>query len=97
MLFDKRYLAIQFILVNLTHYTVRFLSRIWPNLEKHLNNTKYTIRTIHHKKTVCNATWKLFLFVSLFGVFRPTREFFYSYGEVTITGKGLQILTYTRH
>ena len=33
----------------------------------------------------------------LFGVFRPTREFFYSFGDVTITGEGLQILTNARH
>ena len=33
----------------------------------------------------------------LLGVFRPTREFFHSYEDVTITGEGLHILTYTRH
>ena len=34
----------------------------------------------------------------LFGVYRPTREFFtQSYGDVTIIGEGLQILTYARH
>ena len=37
------------------------------------------------------------LSVSLFRVFRPSRGFFHSYGDVTITGEGLQILTYTRH
>ena len=34
--------------------------------------------------------------LSLFVVFRPTREFF-THGDVTITGEGLQILTYARH
>ena len=29
----------------------------------------------------------------LIGVYCPTREFFYSYGDVTITDEGLQILT----
>ena len=37
------------------------------------------------------------LFVCLFGVLRPTREFFTHFWDVTITGKGLQILTYARH
>ena len=37
------------------------------------------------------------LFVCLFGVFHPTREFFtHEYGDVTITVEGLQILTYAR-
>ena len=36
------------------------------------------------------------LFVCLFGVYRPTQEF-YSYGEVTIAGEGLKILTYAWH
>ena len=35
--------------------------------------------------------------VCLFGVFCPTRDFFHSYGDVTIAGEGLQILTYARH
>ena len=35
--------------------------------------------------------------VCLFGVFLPTREFFHSYGDVTITGEELHILTYARH
>ena len=39
----------------------------------------------------------LVLYVCLFGVYRPTREFFHSYGDVTITGEGLQILTYAQH
>ena len=34
--------------------------------------------------------------VSLFAVFRPTREFF-THGDVTIAGEGLQILTYAPH
>ena len=29
--------------------------------------------------------------IYLFGVFRPTRELFHSYGDVTMTGEGLQI------
>ena len=33
----------------------------------------------------------------MYGIYRPTREFFHSYGDVTITGEGLQILTYVRH
>ena len=33
----------------------------------------------------------------LFGFYRPTREFFHSYGDVTITAESVQILTYTRH
>ena len=37
-----------------------------------------------------------FLFVCLYGVDRPTREFFHSYGDVTITDEGLQILTNAR-
>ena len=37
------------------------------------------------------------MFVCLYGVFRPTREFFNSYGDVTIAGEGLQTLTYERH
>ena len=37
------------------------------------------------------------LFVCLYGGFQPTREFFHSFGDVTITGKVLQIYTYTRH
>ena len=36
------------------------------------------------------------LFVCLPRNFRPTREF-HSYGDVTITGEGLHVLTYTRH
>ena len=35
-------------------------------------------------------------FVCLFMVYRTTREFF-THGNVTITGEGLQILTYARH
>ena len=35
--------------------------------------------------------------VCLFRVFRPTRYFFQSFGDVTITGEGLHMLTYTRH
>ena len=35
--------------------------------------------------------------VCLFGVLRPTREFFHSYRDLNITGEGLQILTYARH
>ena len=38
----------------------------------------------------------LFL-VCLFGAFRPTREFFHSYGDVTIAGEGPQMLTYALH
>ena len=30
-------------------------------------------------------------------VYRHSREFFHSYGDVTIAGEGLQILTYARH
>ena len=33
------------------------------------------------------------VFVSLFGVIRPTGEFFYSFRYVSITGEGLHILT----
>ena len=33
----------------------------------------------------------------VFGVFRPTREFFNSLGDVTIAGEGLQISTDARH
>ena len=33
----------------------------------------------------------------LLGVFHPTREFFHSYGDVTMTGERLQILTYAQH
>ena len=40
--------------------------------------------------------FSLLLFVWLFGVFRPNREFF-SYIDGTITGEKLQILTYARH
>ena len=36
----------------------------------------------------------MFLFVCLFGVYRPIPEFF---THVTITGEGLQILTYALH
>ena len=40
----------------------------------------------------------MFVFVCLLVVFRPTWEFFtHSYTDVTITGEGLQILTYARH
>ena len=39
----------------------------------------------------------LYFFVCFFGVFRPTREFLHSYGDVTITGERLQMLTYARH
>ena len=35
--------------------------------------------------------------IDLFVVFRPTRELFTSYGDVTIAGEGVQILTYARH
>ena len=35
--------------------------------------------------------------VCLFGGGGPTGDFFCSYGNVTITGEGLQILTYARH
>ena len=35
--------------------------------------------------------------VCLFGVFRPTREFFTHFGDVTIADEGLQFLTYVRH
>ena len=31
------------------------------------------------------------LFVCLFGVYRPTRDFFHSNGDVNFTGEGLQI------
>ena len=34
------------------------------------------------------------IFVCFVGILRPTREFFLSYGDVTITGDMLQILTY---
>ena len=38
------------------------------------------------------------VFIGLLGVYRPTRSrIFHSYGDVTITGEGLQILTYARH
>ena len=37
-----------------------------------------------------------FCLFCLFGVFRPTREF-HLFGDVTITGEGLQILTYAWH
>ena len=37
------------------------------------------------------------LFVSWFGVFRPTREFYHAYGDVIIAIEGLLILTYARH
>ena len=37
------------------------------------------------------------LFVCLFGVYCPVRDFFHSYGDVTITGEGLQISIYVRH
>ena len=33
------------------------------------------------------------LSICLFGVYRPTRDF-HSFGDVTIAGEGLQILTY---
>ena len=34
----------------------------------------------------------------LYAVYRSTREFFtHIYGDVTIVGEGLQILTYARH
>ena len=39
------------------------------------------------------------VFVCLFiclEIYRPTEEFF-TYGDVTMTGEGLQILTYARH
>ena len=36
-------------------------------------------------------------FICLIVVFHPTQEFFYSYGDATITGEGLQILTYAWH
>ena len=35
--------------------------------------------------------------VVLFGGFRHTQEFFHLYGNITIIGEGLQILTYTQH
>ena len=35
------------------------------------------------------------LSICLFGVYRPTRDF-HSFGDVTIAGEGLQILTYDR-
>ena len=38
-----------------------------------------------------------FLFSRLFKVSRLTSRFFHSYKNVTITGEGLQILTYARH
>ena len=38
-----------------------------------------------------------YLGIVCLGGSRPTREFFHSYGDVTITGEGLQILTYARH
>ena len=37
------------------------------------------------------------VFVCLLGIYSLIRKNFNSYGDVTITGKGLQILTYTRH
>ena len=38
------------------------------------------------------------VFVCLFvGFFRPTWRILHSYGDVTFTGEGLQILTYARH
>ena len=35
--------------------------------------------------------------IDLFVVFRPTRELFTSYGDVTIAGEGLEIFTNARH
>ena len=40
---------------------------------------------------------ELRMFVGLFRPFRPTWEFFNSFGDVTIAGEGLQILAYSRH
>ena len=52
-----------------------------------------------YNKASATATkrYKYILFVSFFGVLRPTREFFHSYGDVTISCKGLHILAYTQH
>ena len=36
-------------------------------------------------------------FISLFGIFRTTWRIFHAWGGFTITGKALQISTYTRH
>ena len=33
----------------------------------------------------------------LFGVYRPTKVFFHSYGDITFTGEGVQVLTNARH
>ena len=41
--------------------------------------------------------FSLMMFVCLLRIFRPVREFFYSYGDVTINCEGLLILTYTQH
>ena len=48
------------------------------------------------KNEALNRIGLFYLFVCLFRVYRPTLEFSHSYGDVTITGEGLQILTYAR-
>ena len=50
----------------------------------------YPVCLFYAPKFVC-------LFVCLFRAFHPTRKFCHLYGDVTITGEGLRILTYTRH
>ena len=44
---------------------------------------------------LCTSFW--FLFVCLFGNYRPTLKFFHSYGDVTITGERLENLNYAWH
>ena len=61
-------------------------------------NTKRPIEQYAHGAFEQDVCMFISLFVCLFwGVFRPNREIFFSYGDDTIAGEGLQILTYARY
>ena len=57
----------------------------------------YNLRKKTQKGDILLRMWLEGNNVCLFGVFRPTQEFFHPIGDVTITGEGLQSLTYARH
>ena len=73
-----------------------------PQIQRYLPaQMQYSaIRILRRMRRNTNKKRFLMCFVCLYGVFRPTRHhsrIFHSYWDVTITGKGLQILIYALH